>query len=1028
MRSRNQFPVWLLILFISISSIFCSINGWTQANQHWRYWTSLDGLRERWTSRITIGPSGHIWINHGDVNQMSILDGFHTKKISSPGYYKDDTIFEHGGNSIYESSSGQLWTNYPNGLKRFEHGEWIAYELGMIGARGFIPTTDNKVLYIQPDKLVEFNASSGSSTLVKYATDTSLEQFNEIITSRDGNAWITGKKGLVKLDYKKGVIQPSTKWTPYLFETDLGIENLKFPIEGKLNEISGVANLIDSPIRVQVHFDGNSWKFLFPIEESAGITVSWLDDLNKLWFIKNQKVCLMDNGQEIQTAKEKGLQGNIGNVLVEPNGIFWISNWEGVARYTPSTWETPSVLSDLRIHELFEDPKGRFWLTSLDSIFLLKENRIKEFPFPKGYSLNRMGVIFGIFSLRDERLVIGHWQNYILLFDPQREEFEVVHHPKGWIIRYLFQMRDGKIIAETSKTKSSEDRLHFRLEIFDGNDFEIFLDDGYKLNIGIHPAMLETGNGDLWLAGTDGIARYRDGTYKTFGPEDGYLEKGAQTILEVNPGRIWFGTVDRIIEFDGEKWTPVLENVDESKSMIKSSDGSIWVASGTGVFRFFEGSWVENTHQDGLPKVNLLRVLEDSKKRIWVTTGYGVVMVHNKDADQDAPEVTINSQNQKEISSQGNAQFSYDGRDKWKYTDSNRLLYSHRIDDGNWSSFTSGIVASETGLEAGKHVFQVKAMDRNWNESEPVSWDFEVLLPWYKEMGFIIITILSLVLFYYAINRHFKLRLSYKTLRRTQNQLIQSEKMASLGQLVAGVAHEINNPINFIKSNIQPLKEYLFGYKKVINRILEKKDLTPDQKMTELERIVEEEELQYAGEDSDKLIASFKDGSDRIAQIVSDLRHYIRVEKDYQSSYDLHEAIDSTLSLIEGLGDRITIHKEYNDIPKVHCSPGQINQVFVNILKNAAEFIEGEGHIWITTSQEAENVVITICDDGKGIQPDNLSKVFDPFFTTKPVGSGTGLGLSLSYGIIEQHGGSITVKSELDKGTTFTLCLPIKEE
>ena len=281
----------------------------------------------------------------------------------------------------------------------------------------------------------------------------------------------------------------------------------------------------------------------------------------------------------------------------------------------------------------------------------------------------------------------------------------------------------------------------------------------------------------------------------------------------------------------------------------------------------------------------------------------------------------------------------------------------------------------------------------------------------------------------YAVNRHIRLRWSYETLRRTQSQLIQSEKMASLGQLVAGVAHEINNPVNFIKSNIQPLKEYMSGFKKLILRIDQAKERLPEEDRLAYETIFEEEDIGYAIEDSDKLVSSFEDGSTRIAKIVADLRQYSRVDKEYRSPFDIHEAIESSLTLLHNRYKKhVTVHKEYGEIPKVVCSPGQMSQVFLNLLSNAEEAIEGDGNVWIRTYQEKDRVVIRILDDGKGIPAERLSKVFDPFFTTKPVGKGTGLGLSIAYGIIEQHGGTITVESEERKGATFTVTLPIRKE
>ncbi len=281
------------------------------------------------------------------------------------------------------------------------------------------------------------------------------------------------------------------------------------------------------------------------------------------------------------------------------------------------------------------------------------------------------------------------------------------------------------------------------------------------------------------------------------------------------------------------------------------------------------------------------------------------------------------------------------------------------------------------------------------------------------------------------LNLELEMRIEERTvqLKEAQNQIILSEKMASLGQLVAGVAHEINNPINFIRSNLQPLKEYLSGYKKAFDAMKQMKERFPHDIKSAFEEIAENEDLDFACEDSDKLIQSFEDGSNRIAQIVAGLRQYSRVDEEYYSPYDLREAIDSTLDLLfNRYKDKIRIQKNYDDIPQVNCSPGKINQAFMNLLSNAIEAIEGEGNIWIHTTRQDENVLVKIRDDGKGIAKEIQSKIFDPFFTTKPVGEGTGLGLSITYSIIEQHGGTIIIESEVGKGTTFTVILPIKKD
>jgi two-component system NtrC family sensor kinase len=260
-------------------------------------------------------------------------------------------------------------------------------------------------------------------------------------------------------------------------------------------------------------------------------------------------------------------------------------------------------------------------------------------------------------------------------------------------------------------------------------------------------------------------------------------------------------------------------------------------------------------------------------------------------------------------------------------------------------------------------------------------------------------------------------------LKETQSRLVHSSKMVSLGQLVAGVAHELNNPIGFIYSNMSHLREYS-------NKLLNLID-TAQKNPSRLNEAVAASDLDYIREDLPKLIASCEDGARRTRDIVLGLRNFSRLEEAKLKDIDVHEAIDNTLNLLSGeIKNRIQIHKDYAPVPPLLCYASQINQIFMNILTNAAQAIEGSGNIWISTKltqlNDKDAVAISFQDSGKGMTPEVLEKIFDPFFSTKGVGQGTGLGLSISYGIIQSHGGEIQVKSQPGIGTEFVIKLPLK--
>lgn len=273
-----------------------------------------------------------------------------------------------------------------------------------------------------------------------------------------------------------------------------------------------------------------------------------------------------------------------------------------------------------------------------------------------------------------------------------------------------------------------------------------------------------------------------------------------------------------------------------------------------------------------------------------------------------------------------------------------------------------------------------------------------------------------------------------KILKRNQAQLVQSEKMAGLGQLAAGVAHEINNPVGFVMSNLQTLKKYAFSLKRMISEyevlldVVQKNDLEKiKSQISSLIIIKNEEDLGFILEDLDNLVKESLDGAVRVRDIVKGLKSFARLDEAEMKEADINEGIESTLKIVwNEIKYKCEVVKKLSPLPAIVCYPGQLNQVFMNLIVNAAQAIEKSGTITIESCIKDDHIVLKFSDTGSGIKPENIEKLFNPFFTTKPVGKGTGLGLSVSYGIIEKHKGDISVESQIGVGTTFTIRLPVK--
>lgn len=294
-----------------------------------------------------------------------------------------------------------------------------------------------------------------------------------------------------------------------------------------------------------------------------------------------------------------------------------------------------------------------------------------------------------------------------------------------------------------------------------------------------------------------------------------------------------------------------------------------------------------------------------------------------------------------------------------------------------------------------------------------------------------------------VMQRTAELEKAFNDLKGKELQLIQSEKMASIGQLAAGVAHEINNPIGFINSNLNSLERYMESFVGLaraysdISNQMEKG--CPEEIKGVLEAIKKyttDNDMEFMVEDAVKIIRECRYGAERVKKIVQDLKDFSHVDKAEKIYFDINKGLDSTLNIIRNkIKDGAEVIKEYGEIPEVLCHPMELNQVFMNLLVNASNAMgkaggqgNGRGLIKIKTSHDNDSVFIEISDNGQGIPDKIKERIFEPFFTTNEVGKGTGLGLSISYGIMKKHNGDISVKSKAGEGTTFTVRVPITSE
>ncbi|NOY12695.1 MAG: peptidylprolyl isomerase, partial [Deltaproteobacteria bacterium] len=273
--------------------------------------------------------------------------------------------------------------------------------------------------------------------------------------------------------------------------------------------------------------------------------------------------------------------------------------------------------------------------------------------------------------------------------------------------------------------------------------------------------------------------------------------------------------------------------------------------------------------------------------------------------------------------------------------------------------------------------------------------------------------------------KNLELAEAYEKLQNSQVQILQQEKMASIGQLAAGVAHEINNPMGFITSNLGTLGKYVERMTLFLEQqqaVICEKVASEEQQGIEVER--KKLKIDYLLQDSRDLIGESLDGADRVKAIVQNLKTFSRLDQEQEQDADINQCLENTISIAwNELKYKVTLDKNFGSLPLLHCHPQKLNQVFLNLLVNSAQAIEEKGIIKIRTWHEQDNIFVE--NTGVGIPEENLHRIFEPFYTTKEVGKGTGLGMSISYEIIKEHGGEIGVVSTVGEGTIFTVRLPL---
>ncbi len=1061
-------------LFAVIGSLLLSLapSGWAQKASNWRVYKAVDGMPEAACVAVYLSPQGKVLARHLNLPYLSELDGYRVRALAASPNSKA---------KVYISPGGQIWTVVQNGLEEFKGGTWLPRPIpeiarfnptSMLDPVPLYPIRQDLVLMLFPDRLVELNTENADlpqTRVLRLASETALGNFLAMTPARNGGLWISGTRGLARIPGPLRNLKPDTAWAQFPLPASLGVENLQQLVQDgpaereALSDPAGfgrVTMLGESRInhnKVVVSFDGQDWQATKPLPQKLRHAwrgpdgTGWAMTIDSLWQWQ------LDSPEMTEIDEVSARQ--YFDVAVEPSGAFWLATSDGLFRYAPLLWCAPAAVRNVTapLRCLAGDQERRLWFVAGNRLYALTDDGSHDYPLPQVNG--RSPLPRALYFLKSGTLVLAMEdpagdpaaaeQDLLFTFSFTRGVFEpVARQTELRKTRALGMLKAGTLCVRSTsggdagQDTKSETRTRggqadreknreaggkgYSLLGFDGRDFEV-LGDAAPTNLGAPQCLFCTQGGDVWISGEAGTACLRERRWSEYVATDQSMPQNASCFVDLPNGKIWCAVQEQIWEFDGHAWSLVRRMAEPINQLQRGKDGSIWVASNNGLYRFFREAWVENGLEDGLPSTTV-RDLFLNERGLWAATSRGLSLFHPEaDPESEPPHTFVQKLSETgNTAPEGSTVFiSFFGRDMWKYTARERLLYSYRRDDLDWSIYQDLNQVAFTDLSPGKHYFQVRAMDRNCNVDSPAQLEFVITLPWYKEMRLLAIACAgaAAALFFggLAVNRHVHLKRSYaeiekKVAERTRQlelaseELHHSQKMTALGTLAAGVAHDFNNILSIIKGSAQIIEDNLDNPGKIKIR-------------------------------TDRIRTVVEQG----AGIVKAMLGFSGESGATESNCDINSTVAETLKL---LGDRFLreVKVEFKpgaDLPEVPAVKEFVQQILLNFIFNAAESMNDHKRIRVVTAVTDrlpglpalkpaagdQFVAVSVQDSGCGIPPENLQRIFEPFFTTKALSTrrGTGLGLSMVYELARKLGAGLGVESVVGHGSTFTLLLPLRE-
>ena len=978
---------------------------------------------------------------------------FDYKRVRSESYYVDEAYRKGNiaGNNVrclYEDNKGKLWVGF----------------LGLDGLQYFDTATKKfvSVLYREeePEQLLNVSIS-------------------DIFEDSQNNFWLaTKKRGLMLFDrdsrnyqiYKVDKTLPENTDQPPIWDLEEDTNgNLLLATEGKGLNITKINSRPPKFTSYKVEYLNS-----YSISDNSLLSL-YKDKSGLIWIGTFEGINKIDAGiQKFTHYQSRRVAGNnlsnqiVSSIIEDHKGNAWVGTFKGLNKidkkrekidYFYHDYYIEKSISSDHIQCLLQDHNQKIWVGTSNGLDIIEY----EEDMPK---IKR-------FSQQKKSLSLSHPSIWCLLEDDKNQLWVGTEKGLNLIsrrrdkVRYFFHdPADKKSISQDLiRCMLQDQKRQLWIGTEDGlnrynsrtQKFDRFLNTASGNKEIIH-CLYEDTQGTIWVGTPGGLNKVvQNGnrvTFEAFNVKNGFADNTIHAIQEDKAGNLWLSTNKGMTRFNPRKQDDKVKNFSYQDGLQKSqftSNASFKNKKGELFYGGKDGLNIFHPETLGINKRPPKVVLTDFKLQ-----NKSVAIIPDSKLEKHisvADKVVLSSQDK---------YFAFEFA-ALNYTQSEKNSYAFKLDPAEETWRVGSHTFKEyNNVEPGNYTFLVKAANNDGYWSEPTAIDVIIeptlVQTWYFKTGaFLALLGLSYLLFRTRVrqlqrdqqqleatvqertneiqNQKEELERALGALKETQAQLLTSEKMASLGQLTAGIAHEINNPINFISSNVQALKLDFEDVQDVLRKV-KALDNHQDLKkgIKELMQIGKKMDVQLLQKEIEELLGGIERGTTRTVSIVSSLRTFSRNSNESFMPADIHEALDSTLTILNSqLNGHIKVFKNYGAITPVTCQIGRLNQVFLNIINNAIHAIDAHpegvkfpGEIHISTSLVQNQVQIDIQDNGVGMDTDTQNRIFEPFYTTKDVGDGTGLGLSISYGIIEQHRGGVTVESEKGKGTVFHITLPVE--